>query len=61
MGGTNMNEKTQASKVSTGWAAVSSIISKYTIFIILLVLIVIFAIVEPMFLTTKNIINLMTS
>lgn len=56
-----MNEKSNENALSENWTTVSAVISKYTIYIILLVLIIIFAVAEPMFLTGKNIINLMTS
>jgi len=56
-----MNEKSNASAVYSSRARVSVFLGKYTIFIILTILIVTFALLEPMFFTPTNMINLMTS
>jgi len=56
-----MGEKPFKTAAAKYWGLFSAFVGKYTIYFILLVLIIIFAIVEPMFLTTRNMINLMTS
>ena len=56
-----MKEKANESALMKSLEKLSGFAGKYTIYIILLALIVVFAIAEPVFLTPTNMVNLMTS
>jgi len=56
-----MKEKSNESALMITWSKITAVTGKYTIYIILLVLIAIFAIAESAFLTPTNMVNLMTS